>query len=78
MLWVSTEPGLHGFADGAQLVQGRRVQLRPAKVLDLGGGCRSETGNGSKQGQDTGVWDKVSLLAVHNDSLNVFFTCTVG
>lgn len=37
VLWVSTEPRLHGFADGTQLVQGGRMQLRPAEVLDLGG-----------------------------------------
>lgn len=36
VLGVSTEPCLHGFADGAQPVQGGRVQLRPAEVLDLG------------------------------------------
>lgn len=35
VLGVSTEPCLHGFADGAQPVQGGRVQLRPAEVLDL-------------------------------------------
>ena len=35
VLRVGTEPRLHGFADGAQLVQWGRVQLRPAKVLDL-------------------------------------------
>lgn len=35
VLWVRTEPRLHGFADGTQLVQGRCVQLGPAEVLDL-------------------------------------------
>lgn len=36
VLRVGAEPRLHGFADGAQLVQRRGVQLRPAKVLHLG------------------------------------------
>jgi hypothetical protein len=35
MLRVSTEPCLHGFADGAQFVQRRGMKLRPAEVLDL-------------------------------------------
>lgn len=36
VLRVSTEPCLHGFADGTQFVQRRGMQLRPAKVLHLG------------------------------------------
>lgn len=62
MLRVSTEPRLHGFADGAQLVQRGRVQLRPAKVLDLRGAgvglglvaTKEEVGGG---GRGTGCRD---------------------
>lgn len=33
---VCIEPGVHGLADTAYLLQGRSVQIRPAKFQDLG------------------------------------------
>lgn len=33
---VRTQPGVHGLADAADLVQGRSVVVRPAKVQHLG------------------------------------------
>ena len=32
---VCIEPGVHGLADTADLLQGRGVQVRPAKFQDL-------------------------------------------
>lgn len=85
VLWVSAEPGLHGFADGAQLVQRGRMQFRPAEVLDLGqtGVQGWNWGQGPEWrevgGKGTGyrgLGRKVSLSAVHN-SLHPFLTCTM-
>lgn len=72
VLGVGTEPRLHGFADGTELVQGRGMQLRPAEVLDLegsGGGAwigLSAEGTGPEppaaQGQQPQHWGVSSSL----------------
>ena len=40
---VSMEPGVHGLAHAADLVQRRGMLIRPAEVQDLRGGARPIT-----------------------------------
>lgn len=69
VLRVSTEPRLHGFADGTQFVQRRGMQLRPAKVLHLGKykgttvceGEQEQGGEGWNVKQQ--LWGKVGLVS---------------